>query len=137
MPASFGSAANRAAAPSPDTIAELAGEYELFIPRSTPSGQHAELEIEWAGDVAQLLVDGAAVADRFWDGSPWLVDLADAGIGPGSAVTLQILPLHPQAKVGLPAAATARREATDGDLGALDSVRLVRWDRWQEAGIGR
>ncbi|KNH18004.1 beta-galactosidase [Arthrobacter sp. ZBG10] len=137
VPASFGSAANRAAAPSPETIAELAAEYSLSFPVEGVDGHHTELEMEWAGDVAQLLVDGVPVADRFWDGSPWVLDLADAGITPGSAVTLQILPLHAEAQVGLPVEARVRREATDGDLAALDSVRLVHWHRWLEAGAGQ
>ena len=62
-----------------------------------------ELEIAWAGDVARLLVDGRVVADRFWDGSPWLLETSDAGIQPGSDVVLQILPL-PKAAKELPSA---------------------------------
>jgi beta-galactosidase len=132
VPASFGSLANRAAAPQPQTIDELAQTYSLDFPAGAFSTDHVELEIQWAGDVAQLLVDGKPVADRFWDGSPWLLELSDAGIGPGSEVILQILPLSPGAKIGLPAEAQLRREATAGDLVALDSVRLIPWTGWQE-----
>jgi beta-galactosidase len=54
-------------------------------------------------------VNGVAVADRFWDGSPWVLNAADCGIRPGADVVLQILPLSPHAKVGLPAEAQQRR----------------------------
>jgi hypothetical protein len=73
------------------------------------------------------------VADRFWDGSPWVINVSDAGIGPGANVTLEILPLSPVAKVGLPAEAQQRRGASHGDLAALDSVRLIGWTAWRDA----
>jgi len=133
VPATYGSSANRAAAPDPALITELAQAYRLPLPGQALARVHTELEIHWAGDVARLLVDGAAVADRFWDGSPWVINVSDAGIGPGADVTLQILPLSPAAKVGLPAEAQQRREASQGDLAALDSVRLVSWTGWREA----
>lgn len=129
VPASYGEAANRAASPQPDLINELAQEYSLDLPGGTTS--HTELEIHWAGDVARILVDGEVASDRFWDGSPWVLNLADLGIR-RSDVKLQILPLSPQAKVGLPAEAQARRDATTGDLIALDAVKVVRWTEWQE-----
>lgn len=131
VPASYGGAANRAAAPQPqpDLIDELAQEYSLDLPGGTNS--HTELEIHWAGDVARILLDGDVVADRFWDGSPWILNLADLGIR-HSNVTLQILPLSPHAKVGLPAQAQLRRDAAHGDLVALDAVKVLRWTAWQE-----
>ena len=132
VPASFGSMANRAAAPQPQTIGELAQNYSLKFPSEAVLGNHMELEIHWAGDVARLLVDGTPVADRFWDGSPWLLEVSDADIRPGSEVILQILPLSPDAKIGLPIEAQLRREATAGDLVALDAIQLVWWTGWQE-----
>jgi hypothetical protein len=129
VPASYGEAANRAAAPEPALVNELAQEYILDLPGETTSS--TELEIHWAGDVARILVDGVAAADRFWDGSPWILNLADLGVR-HSQVTLQILPLSPEAKVGLPAEAQQRREAAAGDLVALNAVRVVHWADWQE-----
>jgi hypothetical protein len=131
VPASYGEAAHRAAAPEPEMIDGLAQAYTLVLPADA-FGAASELEIHWAGDVARILVDGVAVADRFWDGSPWVLNVADCGIGPGADVVLQILPLSPQAKVGLPAEAQQRREAVPGDLLALDAVRLITWTGWQE-----
>jgi hypothetical protein len=134
VPASFGSLAGRAAAPSDAAIAELAEVYRIDLTTAGFLGGegHSELEIEWAGDVARLLVDGSWVADRFWDGSPWAIDTHDAGIGPDSELQLQILPLPKDAKVGLPLEAQQRRDALDGDLAALDKAELLHWTTWQE-----
>ena len=135
VPASFGLLAGRAAVPDDEAIDRLAAAYRLSIPtaaRAAGAGP-AELEIAWAGDVARLVVDGRVVADRFWDGSPWVLETSDVGIQAGSDVVLQILPLPKAAKVGVPAAAQRRRDGSDGDLLALDSVQLVRWTTWREA----
>lgn len=146
VPPSFGSVAGRASAPSAAAIAELARTYRVGLPagafpcdaeagRSTGGGSTTELEIHWAGDVARLLVDGTVVADRFWDGSPWIVELDDAGIGPHSDLVLQILPLAGDAAVGLPLEAQGRRGSTPGDLVSLDSLRVVRWCEWAEESV--
>lgn len=135
VPASFGSLAGRAAAPTGGAIDELAEVYRLDLATTAASSAgeaHSELEILWAGDVARLLVDGRVVADRFWDGSPWVLEAHDAGIRPESEVLLQILPLPQDAKVGVPLEAQHRRDAVDGDLCALDKVELLRWTTWQE-----
>jgi beta-galactosidase len=90
------------------------------------------LEVRWAGDVATLEVDGVTVADRFWDGTPWLVDLDAAGVAADSDVRLRILPLHPDAEVHLPADAHARRRAAGPvPLHALDRVAVAGSSRWR------
>ncbi|MGO4235460.1 beta-galactosidase [Pseudarthrobacter sp. YAF2] len=134
VPASFGSLAGRAAAPGGEAVAELAAVYRLDLPTTeiAAGGGPTELEITWAGDVARLLVDGRVVADRFWDGSAWVIDIGDAGIRPGAVVLLQVLPLSKDAKVGLPAGAQRLRDAADGDLLAMDRVQLVCWSDWRE-----
>lgn len=71
------------------------------------------------------ICDGAGwhvVADRFWDGTPWHLDLDAAGVGAGAQ--LRILPLAPDAPVWLAPAAAERRRAGSGDLCALDAVTL-------------
>ncbi|WP_285246584.1 beta-galactosidase [Pseudarthrobacter sp. efr-133-R2A-89] len=134
IPASFGSLAGRAAAPGREAMAELSAEYRLELPTTDAAtgGASTELEITWAGDVARLLVDGRVVADRFWDGSAWVIDTGDAGIRAGSEVLLQVLPLSKDAAVGLPAAAQRLRDATSGDLLAVERVQLVCWSDWRE-----
>ncbi|WP_458778704.1 beta-galactosidase [Arthrobacter sp. D3-16] len=135
VPASFGSLAGRAAAPSEGAIEEMAAVYRVDMTTAAgllAQGGHVELEVVWAGDVARLLVDGSVVADRFWDGSSWVVEALDAGIRPGSEVLLQILPLPKDAKVGVPLEAQHRHDTVDGDLAALDQVELLCWTTWQE-----
>jgi beta-galactosidase len=134
VPVSFGSLAGRAAAPADWNMDECAEVYRLEPTAPFPAGEgHTELEIRWAGDVARLLVDGTVVADRFWDGSPWVIETHDAGIRPGAEILLQILPLTREAKVGVPQAAQQRRNDADGDLAALDAVELIHWTAWREA----
>ena len=134
VPASFGSLAGRAAAPGRESVVELSAVYRLELPTTDPGVGSAptELEIAWAGDVARLLVDGKVVADRFWDGSAWVIDIDDAGIRSGVDISLQVLPLAKGAKVGLPAGAQRRRDAAVGDLLAVDGVQLVCWSEWRE-----
>jgi len=135
VPASFGSLAGRAAAPDGEVINGHAAVYRLELPTAEPGTGDGltELELAWAGDVARLVVDGRVVADRFWDGSPWILETSALGIQPGSDVVLHILPLPKAAKVGIPAPAQLRRDAVDGDLLALDGVQLVHWIAWREA----
>ena len=133
VPDTFGSLAGRASAPSQETINALSLAYKVEVPAEVfANGGNGELEITWAGDVAQLLVDGVLAADRYWDGSPWIVEIHDAGITPASDVTLQILPLSKAARVGLPLEAQRRRDSVPGDLAALDSVQVISWSSWNE-----
>jgi hypothetical protein len=90
------------------------------------------LRIDWAGDVAELRVDGRAVTDRFWDGSAWTVSLRDAGYRPGAAVTLHLLPLAAGSTVALPRDARARLRTADGQLAEVDSVRVLGRAVWHE-----
>ncbi|MCU1565929.1 MAG: Beta-galactosidase, partial [Pseudarthrobacter sp.] len=120
-------------APSDRDMDERAEIYRVEPMAPVPAGDgHTELEIVWAGDVARLLVDDSVVADRFWDGSPWVIETHDAEIRHGAEILLQILPLPKEAKVGVPQAAQQRRDDTDGDLAALDSMELIHWTAWQE-----
>ncbi|MFJ5979263.1 hypothetical protein ACIQD0_20805, partial [Pseudarthrobacter oxydans] len=124
--------AGRAAAPTEADVDELAAVYAVDVAGADLAGDHTELEVSWAGDVARLVVDGTVVADRFWDGSPWIIETNDAGIRHGSDVRLQILPLPKDAEVGLPAEAQRRRDAVAGDLVSLDSLELLHWIGWTE-----
>lgn len=63
------------------------------------------------------------VADRFWDGQPWHLDLDALGIG--DEAELRILPLAPDAEVWLAGSARARRRGADGELCSLDQVSLT------------
>lgn len=132
-PRSYGERGGRASAPRDADFLAHAAQWSLTLPDWL--GQHGdllELEVNWAGDAAQLWVDDRPVADRFWDGSAWIVDLSTAGIASGSRLTLRILPLFGNAPIHLPAAARDRRDAGPLPLWSLASVRLVASSVWRE-----
>ncbi len=127
---SYGSHEGRASAPSAATVADLAAEHRLVDVGRPVDGTVRHLHVAWAGDVAQLLVDGVVVADRFWDGTPWHVDLDVLPGAQDDRVTLRVLPLHRDAAVWLPADAADRRRSVDGPLAALDAAALTRTTLW-------
>ncbi|MGR0321224.1 beta-galactosidase [Agromyces sp. ZXT2-3] len=129
--AAFGGEPARRAAPTADDLDRLAVRIPLAGLGGPETGVMRTLLVEWAGDVATLEVDGRTVADRFWDGTPWLVDLDAARVDSGSAVELRILQLHPDAEMHLPAAAAARRRAHEGPLGSLDRLAGLRSTVWR------
>jgi hypothetical protein len=130
---SYGGSPGRRAAPSPSELDAAASAHRLHGLGDAVDGVRRTLVVEWAGDVATLEVDGRTVADRFWDGTPWLVDLDAAGVRSESDVRLRILPLHPAAEVHLPAAAAARRRAQEGPLGSLDELTVALSATWRAA----
>ncbi|HTJ38740.1 MAG TPA: beta-galactosidase [Dactylosporangium sp.] len=133
VPAQYGRHEGRPSAPSPDVFDELVAVYEVALPAwAVAPDADALLHIDWAGDVAELRVDGRAATDRFWDGSRWVVSLRDAGCVPGSAVTLHVLPLAAGSPVHLPADARRRADAATGPLLAVDRVLAQRRQAWRE-----
>jgi hypothetical protein len=124
VPEVYGTFGGRQSAPPPDVFDELAAVYRLDVPERADL-----LRIDWAGDVAELRVDGRTVADRFWNGAPWAVDLRDL---PRGGITLHVLPIAAGNPVHLPAAATARRAAAPGRLGTVDAVRAEVRNHWAE-----
>ncbi|GAA2335863.1 beta-galactosidase [Dactylosporangium salmoneum] len=129
-PRRYGERAGRASAPSARVFDELAAVYALDLP-GWAGESDALLHIDWAGDVAELRIDGRAATDRFWDGSHWVVSLRDAGYGPGREVTLHVLPLDPGAPVHLPEDARRRADAAGGPLLAVDRVRVEARRAWR------
>lgn len=128
---SYGERDGRASAPTADRVADLAAEHRFADVGAPVDGTVRHLHVAWAGDVAQLLVDGRVVADRFWDGTPWDVDLDVLPGAEADRVTLRVLPLHRDAAVWLPAEAADRRRSVEGPLGALDAVALTRSTTWR------
>lgn len=129
-PASYGERVGRASSPTRAQVARHGAVWTLALPAGRRGRRF--LEIDWAGDVARLEADGVVVADRFWDGTTWTIGLDALGIADDARLELRIVPLHPDAQVHLPAAATARRRNADGPLLALDAVRLVEAPTWRE-----
>ncbi len=100
VPATYGERDGRASSPRPSDIDQLAARYRITLPSWTCDVE-ARLRITWTGDVAELQVDGTTVADRFWDGTVWTVDLQDAGLTTADDVVLHVLPLSPESRVWL------------------------------------
>lgn len=129
----YGGTPARRAAPSAEQFDAAASSHRVVGLGDAVSGVRRLLEVQWAGDVATLELDGRTVADRFWDGTPWLIDLDAARVTADSEVALRILPLHPDSEVHLHAEAAARRNAHDGPLHDLDRVGVVRSTPWHAA----
>jgi hypothetical protein len=126
VPPGYGKHGGRASAPSREVFDRHAAVYRLGLPEWAADPAHdALLEIDWAGDVGELRVDGRPVTDRFWDGSRWLVNLVDAGYRAGGEVTLHLLPLPVVSPVSVPRDARDRLLAADGQLLAIDAIRVV------------
>lgn len=129
VPHGYGRFRGRESAPVAETVDAHAAVWAVSLPGwAAEDPRRTYLRIDWAGDVGALRVDGRTVSDRFWDGSSWWVNLADAGIGPADDVTLHVLPLSPASTVHLPPEAHRRRG--EADLVALDAVELVRLGEW-------
>jgi beta-galactosidase len=136
VPVSYGKHEGRQSAPAPETFDRLAAVYRLSLPDwAADSRLDATLHISWAGDVAELRLDGRPVTDRFWDGAQWTVSLRDAGYRPGAELTLHVLPLATGATVHLPPDARERLLAADGQLLAVDGVRVVGRPTRREAPV--
>jgi len=132
VPPDYGFGGARHRAPDAEAVDDLAAVYRLDLPAAAFDAEaDAVLDIDWAGDVAQLRVEGRTIDDRFWDGERWSVALADAGIRPGDDVTLHVLPLPRASTIGLPAAARARLESGDGALCDVDAVTLRVRGAWR------
>ena len=132
VPADYGFVGGRHSAPTIDDITDLAAIYRIELPEWAFEPDHdAVMEIDWAGDVGQVRVEGRIADDRYWDGSRWTVSVQDMRLDEGEVV-LHLLPLAPDSTVWLPEAAAARRAAARGPLLALDAVRVISRGPWRE-----
>ncbi|MFB7894574.1 beta-galactosidase [Microbacterium sp. NPDC056044] len=126
----YGSRDGRHAAPDDAVFDAHAAVYGLEVPDGLDDD--AVLRVRWAGDVAQLRVDGVTATDRFWDGSELVANLRDLGAGPGARIELHLLPLRRDTGVHLPADAADRLAGSTGVLCALDDARIEQRALWRE-----
>ncbi|MGK3954473.1 beta-galactosidase [Microbacterium sp. I2] len=126
----YGSRAGRHSAPNDTVLDAHAAVYRLTLPEW--ADDDAVLRVRWAGDVAQLRVDGATATDRFWDGSDLVARASDIGAVAGACVELRILPLRSDSGVHLPADAAARLAASPAALCELDGVSIDQRSLWRE-----
>ncbi|WP_328477263.1 galactose-1-phosphate uridylyltransferase [Actinoplanes sp. NBC_00393] len=126
VPVTYGKHEGRPSAPAPDVFDELAAVHRLVLPDwAADRDRDALLRIRWAGDVGELRIDGRTVTDRYWDGSDWIVNLADAGYSAGAEVTLHLLPLAAGSPVHVPAEVRDRLAAVEDQLLAIDEVEVI------------
>ncbi|MGY6498445.1 MAG: beta-galactosidase [Microcella sp.] len=131
-PPHYGYRERRPSAPTPADRERLGAEWSLELPADASDPDDLLLTVDWRGDVAELLVDGRVVCDRFWDGSPWQLRLREWGVTPDSRCALRIVPLHPRNPVHLPVEAQALRDESEPLLG-LDRVTVATVRRFGAA----
>lgn len=106
----YGFGGPRHRAPSSETFAERAAHYRVHLPATSLEPEaDAVLDLDWAGDVGRVVVDGRVVDDRFWDGTRWSLSLRDAGATETSEITVEVLALSPASTIALPLGAESRR----------------------------
>jgi len=117
---------------APDDAAYAAGTQLHITPEAPcPAGQRVMLGIDYIGDAARLLADGALVDDQFADGEPWTVGIHRFLRTDGSwpAFTLQIVPADPELPIFLEDAARARLQAAAPRRAALIGLQARVWHR--------
>jgi hypothetical protein len=127
----YGSRDGRPSAPDDAVLEAHAAVYRLDIPEWVD--EDAVLRIRWAGDIAQLRVDGVTATDRFWDGSELVANLRDIGASRSTRVELHVLPLRRDSSVHLPADAAIRLAASGDGLCAVDAAEIDQRARWRQA----
>jgi len=128
-PADYGFGGPRHRAPSAEAFRERAARYRVHLPAASLDPEaDAALDLDWAGDVGRVVVDGRVVDDRFWDGTRWSLSLRDAGATATSEIMVDVLALSPASTIALAAGAVSRRaDAAATSLRA--TVRLRPWQR--------
>ncbi|MBP2218188.1 beta-galactosidase [Arthrobacter sp. CAN_C5] len=121
----YGSHQGRASAPGHEMLVNEGAAFRLQLPSEAIAESALELEIDWVGDVAVLEADGRVIADRFWDGTSWTVDLGPAEEAPRELI-LRVLPLHPDAQVWLDPSARTDPQEQGLISAAVYSARAVR-----------
>jgi hypothetical protein len=114
-------------APSEDVWAEDAARWSVQLePAQMPAGvSNVFLRIRYVGDEGRLLTNGKLLDDNFFNGEEWMIGLrryADGGEVP--ALTLELLPMHADPPIYLPAPARAHL-STSGQTLRLDGVLAV------------
>ncbi|WP_204318889.1 beta-galactosidase [Microbacterium sp. B35-04] len=127
----YGSRDGRPSAPDDAVLEAHAAVYRLDIPEWVD--EDAVLRVRWAGDLAQLRVDGVTATDRFWDGSEFVANLRDIGASPSTRVELHVLPLRRDSGVHLPADAAARLAASVDAVCTFDAAEIDQRALWYEA----
>ncbi|MEV7870770.1 beta-galactosidase [Streptomyces sp. NPDC088124] len=103
-PQRVGGPLDRAAAPTAEDYARGAAIRVDVDPGAFTRAHRLLLQIDWIGDAARAELDGTLIADQFWNGDLWEIDLArhrDA-LTNGAELVLRLLPFDPTAKIHVP-----------------------------------
>ncbi|MWB96970.1 beta-galactosidase [Agromyces seonyuensis] len=129
--AGYGTFAGRPSAPDTAWRAGIGATWRLGDLGAPVDGLRRTLEVVWAGDVAELLVDDVVVADRFWDGTVWRIDLDALDGAVADRAVIRITPIARESPVWLAPAAADRLRAGAAATASLDGVVLVRSAIWR------
>ncbi|MEH3090021.1 MAG: beta-galactosidase [Microbacterium arborescens] len=129
--ADYGFGGPRHRAPSDETFDERAARYRVHLSANAVDPRaDAVLDLDWAGDVGRVVVDGRVVDDRFWDGTRWSLSLRDAGVtAETSEIAVEVLALSPASTITLAVGAESRR--ADAAATSLRAALRLRgpWQR--------
>lgn len=130
VPPRYGEFMGRSSAPDDEQFEAVAAVWRIALPASgnRSSGDRIELDIDFEGDVAQLRVDGVLIADRFWNGLSWRVDVTE--LDPSQELTLHIAPLASHSVIDLDSAVRERLDRA-GTLCAVTTVSRLASVRWE------
>ncbi|MDT0447139.1 beta-galactosidase [Streptomyces johnsoniae] len=103
-PQRIGGPLKRAAAPTDDDYALAAAHRVEFGHEAFTAAHRLLLRLDWVGDVARAEIGGTPVADQYWNGAPWEIDLTRhrAALEDGAELVLRLLPFDPAAKIHVP-----------------------------------
>ncbi|MEJ3655063.1 beta-galactosidase [Actinomycetes bacterium KLBMP 9759] len=121
-PRRTGGPLERAAAPTDEHFA-TAAQYGVELDPGDLGGVHRLLlRLNWVGDVGRAEIGGRVVADQFWHGAPWEIDLLRhrADLEEGEPLRLRLLPFDPGAAIHVP-----EHLRPDRPVLRIDHVELV------------
>ena len=106
--------------------------YALSIPGwDAAAAKDVLLALQYRGDIGQAFLNGAMIADNFWNGADWVIGLNEfreqLGRGP---LTVYITPVRQGGRVNVESAMAGRREEAAESVGALEQVSLQPVYEW-------
>ncbi|GAB2873084.1 beta-galactosidase [Streptomyces mayteni] len=131
-PQRIGGPLKRAAAPTAGDYAGAAAHRVEFDRAALTAAHRLLLRLDWVGDAGRAELDGALIADQYWNGSPWEIDLTRhrEALASGAELVLRLLPFDPAARIHVP-----DHLRPDEVTLRLDEARLVPVHR-ASVGIG-
>ena len=107
--------------------------YALSVPGwDAEKAKDVLLSLQYRGDIGQAFINGALIADNFWNGADWVIGLAEFREAlRREALTVVITPVRRGARVNVESAMAGRREEAGESVGSLDRVSLRPVYEWR------